>query len=124
MKGANRKIINIVGKQGELLKRFKDSEEFFGCVDLSRSITYFKISLYKFLCQFPVLKNSTHISCYFKNNFQLIKKGKCKHIWGEEVKIFVPLVFIFFIFPRIIFSSLESFIYVEFYSWKTLLSLV
>ena len=26
LKGANRKIINIVGKQGELLKRFKDSE--------------------------------------------------------------------------------------------------
>ena len=25
LKGANRKIINIVGKQGELLKRFKDS---------------------------------------------------------------------------------------------------
>ena len=54
LKGANRKIINIVGKQGELLKRFKDSEELFGCVDLSRSITYFKISLNKFLCQFPV----------------------------------------------------------------------
>ena len=26
LKGPNRKIINIVGKQGELLKRFKDSE--------------------------------------------------------------------------------------------------
>ena len=25
LKGANRKIINIVGKQEELLKRFKDS---------------------------------------------------------------------------------------------------
>ena len=28
LKGANRKIINIVGKQRELLKRFKDNDEF------------------------------------------------------------------------------------------------
>ena len=63
------------------------------------------------------------ISCYFNNSFKLIKKGKCKHIWGEEVKIFVPLVLIFFIFLRIIFASLESFIYAEFYSWKILSSL-
>ena len=37
LKGANRKIINIVGKQGELLKRFKDSELSFDRVGLSRS---------------------------------------------------------------------------------------
>ena len=35
LKGANRKIINIVGKQGELLKRFMDNEEFFDRVGLS-----------------------------------------------------------------------------------------
>ena len=35
LKGANRKIINIVEKQGELLKRFMDNEEFFDRVGLS-----------------------------------------------------------------------------------------
>ena len=46
MKGGNRKIINIVRKQGELLKRFKDSEGFFDCVGLGRAnIQYRKIQL-------------------------------------------------------------------------------
>ena len=43
LKGANQKIINIVGKQGELLKRFKDEDEFFDCVGLSRSNIYFNM---------------------------------------------------------------------------------
>ena len=50
LKGANWKIINIVGKQGELLKRFKDSDGFFSHIGLSRSNTYFKMLLYKFWC--------------------------------------------------------------------------
>ena len=29
LKGANKKIMNIVGKHGELLKRFRDEDEFF-----------------------------------------------------------------------------------------------
>ena len=57
LKGVNRKIINTVGKQGELLKRFLNSEEFFDCLGVSRSNIYFKKSLYKFLCKFLVLKN-------------------------------------------------------------------
>ena len=47
LKGTNRKIINIVGKQGELLERFKDSDELFDSVGLRRSNIYFKIDLYK-----------------------------------------------------------------------------
>ena len=47
LKGTNRTIINIVGKQGELLERFKDSDEFFDSVGLRRSNIYFKIGLYK-----------------------------------------------------------------------------
>ena len=35
LKGANKKIMNIVGKQGELLKRFKEEDKFFDCVGLS-----------------------------------------------------------------------------------------
>ena len=34
LKGANRKIINIVGKQEELLKRFKGSDKYFDSVSL------------------------------------------------------------------------------------------
>ena len=45
LKGANRKIINIVGKQGEVLKKFKESNAFFRRVGLSRSNICFKIRL-------------------------------------------------------------------------------
>ena len=67
LKGANRKVINIVGKQGELLKKFKDSDKFFDRVGLSQSNIYFKIGLYKFLRKFPILKKSTLTSSYFKS---------------------------------------------------------
>ena len=45
LKNSNKKITNIVAKQGELLKRVKDSDEFFDGVGLSRSNIYFKIRL-------------------------------------------------------------------------------
>ena len=35
LKGENRKIVNIAEKQGDLLKKFKESEEFFSGVELS-----------------------------------------------------------------------------------------
>ena len=35
LKGADKKAINILGKQGKLLKRFKEEDEFFDCVGLS-----------------------------------------------------------------------------------------
>ena len=68
------KIINIVGKQGELFKRFKEEDEFFDCVDLSRSKVYFKIRLFKFLCKFRMLKNSTLTPSYLKSKLKQIKK--------------------------------------------------
>ena len=49
------KIINIVGKQGELLKKGWT----FWLRWLRQSNKYFKIRLYKFLCKFPVLKKSS-----------------------------------------------------------------
>ena len=85
LKGANQKIINIVGKQGELLRRFKEEDEFFNKVGLSKSNIYFKMRLFKFLCKFPMLKNSTLTPSYFKSNMKLIKKV-CKanaDIFGE-----------------------------------------
>ena len=74
LKGANKRIINIVGKLGEILKKIKEEDDFFNCVGLSRSNIYFKVRLQKFLCKFSVLKNSTLTPSYFKSNFKLIKK--------------------------------------------------
>ena len=65
LKGENRKIVNILGKQGDLLKKFKESEEFFSGVGLSQSNIYFKIRLHKFLYKFPKLKKSTLTCSYF-----------------------------------------------------------
>ena len=48
LKGENRKIIYIVGKQRELLKKFTESDEFFSRVDFSWCNIYFKISLHKY----------------------------------------------------------------------------
>ena len=75
LKGANKKIINILGNRGKLLKRFKEEGEFFDCIGLSRSNTYFKMRLFKFLCKFPMSKNSTLAPSYFKSNLTLIKKS-------------------------------------------------
>ena len=86
LKGANRKITNIVGKQEELLKRFKDSDKFFSRVGLNRSNIYLKVRLHKFLCKFPILTKTTVTSSKFKNNFKLTKKV-CKanvNILGEQ----------------------------------------
>ena len=76
-------MINIVGKQRELLKCFRDEDECFDCFDLTRSNIYFKISLYKFLRRFPLLKNSTLTSCYFKSNFKKVYKTNV-NIFSEE----------------------------------------
>ena len=85
LKGANKKIINIVGNQGKLLKRFKEEDEFFNSIELSKSNIYIRMWLFKFLCKFPVLKNLTLTPSYFKSNMKLIKKV-CKantDIFGE-----------------------------------------
>ena len=74
LKGANKKIIIIVGKQGKLLKRFEEEDEFFYNVGLNRSNIYFKMRLFKFLCKFPVLKSSTLTTSYFNGNMKIIKK--------------------------------------------------
>ena len=74
LKGANKGIINIVGKLGEILKKIKEEDDFFNCVSISRFNIYFKVRLQKFLCTFSVLKNSTLTPSYFKSNFKLIKK--------------------------------------------------
>ena len=59
IKTQNKKTIGYTGKQGELLKKFKDIENFFDNFGQSRPTMYFKISLYKFLNKYPLLKTST-----------------------------------------------------------------
>ena len=66
LNGKNEKIISVAKKQGKLLKWFKQADDFFDGVHLSWSNIYFKIYLCKFLTKFPVLKNWTHPSSYFK----------------------------------------------------------
>ena len=68
LKSANKRIINIVRKQGEILKKN------FWLRWSSRSNIYFKIRLHKFLCKFPVLKKSILTPSYFKSNFKIIRK--------------------------------------------------
>ena len=58
-KKQNKKIRGYTAIQGEMLKKFKDTEDFTENVALSRSTVYFKIGLYKFFKKVPVLKNST-----------------------------------------------------------------
>ena len=70
IKTQNKKAIGYIAKQGEILKKFKDTQNFFDNVGQSKSTIYFKISLYKFLKKYPLLKTSTLQSIYFKNNFK------------------------------------------------------
>ena len=69
IKTQNKKAIGYIG---EVFKKFKDTENFFDSVGQSRSAIYFKISLYKFLKKYPLLKKSTLQSSYFKNDFKAI----------------------------------------------------
>lgn len=56
LKTQKKRIINIADKQGQLSKRFKESEQLFETVGLSRSTIYFKTILYKFFNNHPVVK--------------------------------------------------------------------
>ena len=73
-KGTNKQFINIVGKQGKILKRFTDEDKFFDRIGLSRSTFTLKSDYTNFWRKFPLLKNSTLTFTYFKSNFKLIKK--------------------------------------------------
>ena len=44
----NKEAIGCIGKQEQLIRKFKDSEHFFGNVHQGRS-TYFEILLYRFM---------------------------------------------------------------------------
>ena len=52
MKIKNKKIIRYAAVQGQMLKKFKDMEDFIENEGLSRSTIYFKTGFYKFLKNF------------------------------------------------------------------------
>ena len=64
IKTQNKNEIGYIGKQGQLLIRFKDNGHFFDDVGQSRSSIYFKISLYKFLKKYSLLRKVTLQSSY------------------------------------------------------------
>ena len=59
IKTQNKKTIGYIGKQGQLLKKFKATGQFFENVGQSKSTIYCKISLYEFLKKYPAPKKST-----------------------------------------------------------------
>ena len=72
IKTQNKKAIGYIVKQRQLLKKFKDIEHSFDNVGQNKSIIYYKISLYKFLKKYPLIKKLTLQSSYFKNNLKAI----------------------------------------------------
>ena len=80
LKTQNKRIINIIRNQCQLLKQVKESAEFSQLVLLSRSIFYFKMNLYKFWSKHPVVKKSILSSNYIKNDFKLTKKVSQKNL--------------------------------------------
>ena len=73
MKTQNKKVISYVTKQGMILKKFRDTEQFFLNGGQSKTIIHFKMGLHKFMKKYPALKRPTLSSNYFKNNFNVIK---------------------------------------------------
>ena len=75
LKTQNKRIINLVGRQVQLFKRFKEPDGFMDTVGLSCSYVCFKIWLHKFLSKYPLLKFlSTRPSNCFRANLRLVKK--------------------------------------------------
>ena len=72
IKTGNKNTVKYEKIQGQMLKRLKDTKGFDENVGLSRSTIYLKIGLYRFLKKYLALKNSTLLSHYFRNNFEMI----------------------------------------------------
>ena len=73
IKTQHKRIIGYISQQGKMLKKFKKTENFYDNAGKSRSMIFFKISIYEFLKKYPSLKKSTLPSSYFKNNLKVIK---------------------------------------------------
>ena len=58
IKTQNKKAVGYMGTQGQLLKKLKHTEHFFGNVGQSKSTIYFQISLYKFSKKYCLIKKT------------------------------------------------------------------
>ena len=57
----NKRAIGYVGKQGQLLEKFRETEQFIENAGQEQSTVYFKIGLYKFLKKYLTLKKVNSI---------------------------------------------------------------
>ena len=73
LQGEYKKIVRIVGKQYELFKKFKESEDFFNQIGLKFTLKIMLLT--KLLTKFLMLRNSSLSPTYFNyNNLKVIKK--------------------------------------------------
>ena len=79
IKTQNKRALNYAGKQGQLLKKFKDTERFFEAISQSKPATYLKMGLFKFLKKYPALKSlhypQTTLRTTLKASKMLCKKN-------------------------------------------------
>lgn len=59
IKAQNKRVIGYVSKQGQILKKFRDTENFVENVGKIRSTVYFKTEIYKFLKKYSALRKFT-----------------------------------------------------------------
>ena len=62
MKSQNKRVIGYVGKQRQLLKKFKEKHQFLENIGQSKSTTNFKTELCKLLKKYPTLKKIVTIT--------------------------------------------------------------
>ena len=73
LQGEYKKIVRMVGKQYELFKKFKESEDFFNQIGLKFTLKIMLLT--KLLTTFLMLRNSSLSPTYFNyNNLKVIKK--------------------------------------------------
>ena len=72
-----------------MLKRFKESDEFFSDTGISQSNIYFKIRSHKHLCKFPILKKTLPLSIL---RVILSRSQRCVGTFGEKQNICFMIV--------------------------------
>lgn len=78
IKSQNKIMIGYVGKQGQLFKKLRETEQFLENVGQSKPRVCFKIELYKYLKKYFTLIKSTLSSNYWQKNFKIVKEV-CKN---------------------------------------------
>ena len=103
-KTQNKRAIGYKGKQGQPIKKFRDTVQFLEIVGQSKSTIHFKMGLHKFLKKY--LKKSTLSTNYFKNNFKEVIKTICKN----NVKLFSQTISITTLRITTVFAAVRIFL--------------